>query len=128
MSEVQKAFNIQKEDSFIVTVKNPHKKQTQGVGLPSKDKVEYPEEIQEIFDDHAWIPVEPELLEFEGTEMIWIPSGHDIEHGLGKAGKKLEQIVDTKNAKDVMAEAHLDPDEHPTQALKDGKWPSPSKE
>jgi len=121
---VQDTFNIIKEASFSIAVKNPKKKSPPATGLSSSQKAEFPDEIQEKFGSYQWLPAEPAMLDIIGCELIWIGSSDDIEHNLGEIGRELEEEADADvTVKEVMKDIHLNEDEHPTQPLVDGQWP-----
>jgi hypothetical protein len=56
VGDVQNAFNITKEASFSVAVKNPKKKSPPAAGLTQSQKAEFPEEIQQKFGSYQWLP------------------------------------------------------------------------
>ena len=69
----QKEFEIRKEASYIISVKNP------GVNVPgfaafsSARKPEYPKRLMEMFGDRRWMDVEnSELLDYKNTQLLLI--------------------------------------------------------
>lgn len=56
VGDVQNAFNIVKEASFSLAVKNPQKKNSPAAGLTRSQKAEFPEEIQRKFGSYQWLP------------------------------------------------------------------------
>ena len=56
VGDVQNAFNITKEASFSLAVKNPKKRSPAAAGLDRAQKAEFPEEIQKKFGDYQWLP------------------------------------------------------------------------
>ena len=56
IGDVQNAFNITKEASFSLAVKNPKKKSPPAIGLNESEKPEFPEEIQKKFGSYQWLP------------------------------------------------------------------------
>jgi hypothetical protein len=56
IGDVQNAFNITKEGSFSVAIKNPKKKSPPATGLTQSQKAEFPEEIQKKFGSYQWLP------------------------------------------------------------------------
>ena len=56
IGEVQKAFDIAKEASFSLAVKNPQKKSPPAAGLTQSQKATFPEEIQQKFGAYQWLP------------------------------------------------------------------------
>ena len=56
VGDVQNVFNIIKEGSFSVAVKNPQKKNPPAAGLTRSQKAEFPQEIQQKFGSYQWLP------------------------------------------------------------------------
>ncbi|CAF1070985.1 unnamed protein product [Adineta steineri] len=125
IGDVQNAFNITKEASFSIAVKNPKKKSPPAAGLTQSQKAEFPEEIQKKFGDYQWLPAEPAMLDIPGCEMVWIGSSTDnLEEVLGELSRELEEDVDHEvTATEVMKDIQLDEKQHPIQPLIDGQWP-----
>ncbi|CAF0758749.1 unnamed protein product [Rotaria sp. Silwood1] len=122
---VQSVFNITKEASFSVAVKNPKKRSPPAAGLSHSQKAEYSEEIQKKFGSYQWLPAEPAMLDVPGCEMVWIGSStDDLEELLGELGREIEEEADSNlTATEVMKDIQLDEAQHPIQPLVDGKWP-----
>eukprot|EP00026_Physarum_polycephalum_P010508 Phypoly_transcript_10673.p1 GENE.Phypoly_transcript_10673~~Phypoly_transcript_10673.p1 ORF type:complete len:342 (+),score=67.89 Phypoly_transcript_10673:107-1132(+) len=136
MGEVQKAFQIKQEGSFIVTVKNP--KATTGRGLGPKQRAEYPKALQDSFGTKKFSPAEPTaLLDYNGAEMILIGTNDDIVQELGKPAKELEQAAEEEEEEEekqhhdhrcslgeelVFQTMHMRHKEHPAEPLLFGKW------
>src|SRR5215216_3859307 len=80
----QREFEIKKEASYIISVKNPDI-QTPGFKAFEKRKPDYPANIKQKFGDKRWINVEdPELLNYENTQLLMIGARRkDIEEELG---------------------------------------------
>jgi len=127
IGDVQNAFNITKEASFSVAVKNPKKKSPPPAGLTQSQKAEFPEEIQNKFGSYQWLPAQPAMLDIPGCEMIWIGSStDDLGELLGEIGREIEEEADPEiKATEVMKDIQLDEKQHPTQPLIDGQWPKP---
>ena len=56
IGEVQTAFDITKEASFSLAVKNPKKKSPPSAGLTQSQKATFPDEIQQKFGSYQWLP------------------------------------------------------------------------
>ncbi|CAF1030808.1 unnamed protein product [Rotaria sordida] len=125
IGDVQNVFNITKEASFSVAVKNPQKKNPPGAGLGQTQKAEFPEKVQKKFGSYQWLPAEPAMLDIPGCEMVWIGSStDDLEELLGELGREIEEEADPEiTATEVMKDVQLDEKEHPIQPLIDGQWP-----
>nr|CAG8442380.1 7927_t:CDS:2 [Entrophospora candida] len=70
---IQEEFNLQKEDDYLISVKNPQASTPIGIGLSEKQKVNYPFALQEKFANYRFIPLtSPEFLDYERTELLLI--------------------------------------------------------
>jgi len=73
LKEIQQEFNLQKEDDYLINVKNPHAETPPGVGLSEKQKANYPLNLQEKFVNYRFIPLDPaNFLDYPGTELLLI--------------------------------------------------------
>ncbi len=82
---VQQDFEIEKEGSYIMSVKNPSNEPPQGATIGLGDKAEYPESKKEEFEGYAWIPArDPQLLEYERCEFLLIGAADDVAAELGE--------------------------------------------
>ncbi len=82
MGPMQQGYGIYQKGSFVCSVKNP---KAPGPANATLDKqAEYPEHIQENFRGLRWMPVVPEILDYQNTQMLLIGEafdefGHAIE-------------------------------------------------
>ncbi|CAG8617511.1 4674_t:CDS:2 [Ambispora leptoticha] len=127
--EVQSAFSIKHEASYIITVKNPTLGNPPGAGLPSSKKSSYPPELMEKFEGLRFAPLRTtEFLDYENCELVLIGTDEDIKGELGAPGEYLESWAD-EEAKEVQLlkdraifeELHLEPKDFPHESLK-GIW------
>jgi hypothetical protein len=83
ISEVQEELGLNTKGSFVCSVKNPDAPSpaNASIGNPAK----YPEEIQKKFRGLRWMPLEPELLDYEGAQMLIIGEAQ------GELGKAVEE-------------------------------------
>ncbi|BFZ60879.1 hypothetical protein YB2330_001931 [Saitoella coloradoensis] len=127
-TDVQQAFNIRSQGSFVVSVKNPQTKQPpQARGL---QQAEYPKEVIETFRQRSWAPLEPEFMDYDHTQILFIGEKSDVADELDKAEmeeiEKLEE-QDEKRMKHlgeedgIFKDLNLTKDEFPEDALK-GTW------
>jgi len=82
----QREFEIKKEASYIISVKNPDVTIPGYAAFSTEDKKpKYPKHIMEEFGDRRWIDVEdPELLNYENTQVLLIGARKkDVEEELG---------------------------------------------
>ena len=117
----QKEFEIKKEASYIVSVKNPDI-QTPGFKAFEKRKPQYPESIKKEFGDRRWINVEdPELLNYENTQMLLIGARKkDVEEELGI---DINEEKETANTADLFRELKIRKDQIPLKSLLKGEFP-----
>jgi hypothetical protein len=90
--ETQKEFNLQKENDYLISIKNPQAVTPSGVGLPEKQKVTFPPSLQNKFANYSFIPLSTgEFLDYEGAELLLIP-------------KKRENLVNQENELEICLE------------------------
>jgi hypothetical protein len=88
--ELQIEFGLRHEGSFICLVKNPS---APGLANATLDNpAGYPEGIQKKFGNLRWMPLEPELLNYQNAQLLLIGEG---EGGIGRV--LVEQSKDAKN-------------------------------
>ena len=118
--EVQKAFNIQPEARFVVSVKNPEATSPPGVGLELDRQVEFPDELKARFKDRRWLPVNPpEFLDHEGAELVLIGGRDDLGEDLGI---ELNAHPRDEETAEVFRELHLSKSERVIKPLFEGLW------
>ncbi|KAI9104502.1 hypothetical protein DFS34DRAFT_196972 [Phlyctochytrium arcticum] len=107
-TEVQKAFNIQSEGSYILSIKNPTVSSAPGTGLHGPQKAQLPPAFQSLFKQLRFIPANPPaLLDFQHTEILLIGASDDVGNELGREGQELEQMEEEAHKEIVKLE-----DEH----------------
>jgi hypothetical protein len=118
----QKEFDIKKEASYIISVKNPDI-QIPGFKAFEKRKPQYPESIKKEFGDRRWINVEdPELLNYENTQMLLIGARKkDVQEELGI---ELNEEKETANTAEIFKELTIRKDQVPLKSLLKGEFPS----
>lgn len=127
IGEVQEAFNIQKEGSFVLAVKNPEAKHPSIRTFRTEaDKPDYPEHLKKEFNNYQWISAKPvELLDYEKTQLLLIGASHDVAKEFGEVGQLLERMekLEEKQLTDdkLFKELHMSKKEHPPQPLH-GEW------
>jgi len=90
IGEIQKELGLHEKGSFVLSVKNPEAPGPANATLDNPAK--YPESLQKKFRNLRWMPLEPALLDYEGTQVLF------IGEGLGELGKSVEEM--SKDAKD----------------------------
>jgi hypothetical protein len=119
----QREFEIKKEASYIISVKNPEIKIPGFSTFSTDKKPEYPKHLKEKFGDRRWINVEDsELLNYENTQLLLIGAKKkDIEAELGI---DIEEKKETDSSADLFKELRLRKQQIPLKPLLKGKFPS----
>jgi hypothetical protein len=142
MGEVQKAFNIENEGSYIVSVKNPtypptpDSRQTESPSL-----AHIPKELMDRFDGKKWSPTVPtDFLNYSGTWILLLGASDDLKQEFGEDSAAVKDIEDMTNkdlkalkgarasaGKQILAdklfeELKLDRKENPVDPMVKGKW------
>jgi hypothetical protein len=116
---VQEDLNIEPEASYIFTVKNPEAGSPPQAGLSARQKVDYPKRLQEKFQGRRFINAEPELLDYEGVEVMLIGAREDPQEELGL---KLQPQDEKEWTSDIFKDLRMERSEHPFQPLFKGQW------
>ncbi|KAI8068418.1 hypothetical protein BC940DRAFT_237901 [Gongronella butleri] len=128
--EAQKAFNVEKQASIIMSVKNPNKPSPSNAGLSGKQKAAYPDHLQKAFGDRRFVMMDTsEFLNYENAELVLVGATTDVKGELGKVGKELEEMekqdeeeIEYKGVdKAIFDNLHLKAKEHPIEPLS-GDW------
>lgn len=68
---VQRALEIEREPSYIISVKNPEAPSPPEAGLPPDEAAKYSKELEEKFHGRRFLPVDPpELLDYPGAQLL----------------------------------------------------------
>jgi hypothetical protein len=117
--EAQRLFNIRREASFVVAVRNPDAPAPPGSGLPPRRRPELPPELLERFRDRRFAPLEPPaFLDHTGTEIVLIGAAEDAEAELGIAFDAEEERLDTA---DLFTKLRLPREDLPIEPLTEGE-------
>jgi hypothetical protein len=84
MSDAQNFFNINKQDSFLIFVKNPNLNISCATHLVRTEKVEFLEEMNKIFGSYLWSPGLYEifssfLLKINFYLIYFSPTSNDLD-------------------------------------------------
>lgn len=117
----QKEFEIKKEASYIISVKNPEVN-IPGFATVSEKKPEYPKHIKEMFGDRRWISIEdPQLLDYENTQVLLIGARKkDVEEELDI---DIDEQKETENTADIFKELKVRKEQVPLKPLMKGTFP-----
>jgi hypothetical protein len=118
----QREFEVKKEASYIISVKNPDIKVPGFAAFSEEKKPEYPLHIKEKFGDRRWINVEDsEFLNYENTQVLLIGARKkDVEEELGI---DIEEEKETENTADLFKELKIKREQVPLKPLLKGKFP-----
>jgi hypothetical protein len=118
----QREFEIKKEASYIISVKNPEI-QVPGYSAFLKRKPNYPISLKEKFGDRRWINADdPALLDYENTQLLLIGARKkDVEEELGI---NIDEEKESARTAELFTELKLRKEQVPLQPLFKGKFPS----
>src|SRR2546423_15236625 len=118
----QREFEIQKEASYIISVKNPDISVPGFAAFSSSKKPEYPKRLTEKFGDKRWISIEdPDLLNYENTQVLLIGARKkDVE---GELGIDIDEQKETERTADLFKELKIRKEQVPLKPLLKGKFP-----
>jgi hypothetical protein len=118
----QKEFEIKKEASYIISVKNPDK-QVRGFAAFEKRKPQYPASIKEKFGDRRWINVEDaEIMNYENAQVLLIGvRKKDVQEELGI---DLNEERETADTAELFKELQIRKEQVPLKPLLRGEFPS----
>ncbi|MBI4497430.1 MAG: hypothetical protein HY689_05980 [Chloroflexi bacterium] len=120
LGEVQAALHIEKEGSYLLSIKNPEQRSRAGVGLAPEQRAHFPEELQRRFEGRNFIDADPpRLLDYPGAEVLLIGAAEDVSQELGI---ELYPEHETAATADVFTELRLDRQQHPVEPLLRGVW------
>ena len=120
----QREFEIKKEASYIISVKNPD---IQAPGFAAfsapENKPKYPNHLKEMFGDRRWINIEdPALLNYENTQLLLIGARKkDVEEELGV---DIDEERESQRSADLFRELHIRREEVPLKPVFKGQFPT----
>lgn len=118
--EVQRELHIEKQGSYLLSVKNPQAGSPPSVGLEEERKAEFPEDLQERFGARRFIPLAPpEFLDHEGAELLVMGSNEGPVENLDI---DLSPECETEETSNLFQELEIDRERHPVEPLLTGKW------
>jgi len=118
----QEEFEIKKEASYIVAVRNPDMPMPPGVPAP-REHPDYPKRLKEKFASYRWIPVDDvELLNYPYTQVLLLGARAGGVHE--DLGIRIDVERETINSAEVFRRLHLNREEVPLEPLFKGRFPS----
>lgn len=117
----QREFQIKKEASYIISVKNPDI-QVPGFSAFLKRKPDYPKSVKKIFGNRRWINVEkPNLLDYENTQLLLIGARKkDVEEELDI---KIDEEKETASTSELFNDLKIRREQVPLKPLFKGNFP-----
>lgn len=117
--EVQKELRIREKASYVLNIKNPETGAPAGLGLRREQKPELPARLREKFGDRRFVAAtDPELLNFEGLEILFIGAHEEPEAELGiKIGANWRE-----REPGLLRELEMERLKSPTEPLLRGTW------
>src|ERR671927_720661 len=102
----QREFEIKKEASYIISVKNPEIKVPGFAAFYEDKKPQYSKHLIEKFGNRRWINIEdPELLNYENTQLLLIGARKkDVEEELGI---DIDEQKETEESADIFGELRM---------------------
>jgi Protein of unknown function (DUF2795) len=118
----QREFEIKKEASYIISVKNPEIKVPGFAAFSEDKKPKYSKHLIEKFGDRRWINVEdPELLNYENTQLLLVGARKkDVEEELGI---DIDEQNETERSADIFKELKIKREQIPLKPLLKGEFP-----
>src|SRR5919107_2423568 len=118
----QREFEIKKEASYIISVKNPDVKVPGFAAVSSNKKLEYPKRLKDKFGDKRWISIEdPQLLNYENIQVLLIGARKkDVEEELGI---DIDEERETESTADIFKELKIRKEQVPLEPLLKGTFP-----
>jgi hypothetical protein len=118
--EVQQAFNIEPEASFVISVKNPDQPSPRRAGLREEQQAHFPKRLQAQFHGRRFAPVDPpDFLDHAGAELVLVGASEEPERELGV---DLEADEEDAASADIFRDLRLRKSEHPVRPLFEGRW------
>lgn len=118
--EVQDAFHIEPEASYIIAVKNPEAGSPPRASLGRERKASFPEKLQERFRGRRFADLDPPgFLDHEGAEIMLVAAGDDLGEELGLALPARRESCDSA---DIFSDLRMDRSAHPLAPLFAGQW------
>jgi hypothetical protein len=116
---VQRALNIVREGSFIVSVKDPETPSPTGLGLDDSRRAKYPKKLRERFGDRRSIDLDPpDLLDYDGREILLIGASDDVS---GELALKLNAEREAEATAEIFRDLGLERPLHPVAPLLKGR-------
>lgn len=118
--EVQRGLNLQRQASYIITVRNPRIPPPPGSPAGTGRSPQFPDDLQARFGDRRFAPVDPpDFLDYEGAEVVLIGAAGDPAQELGI---DLDSEAELLGIRDLFEELRLSRHRQLTDPLEKGEW------
>jgi hypothetical protein len=117
---VQKALEIEREASYILSVKNPEAPSPPEAGLAPGEAARYPAPLEKLFAGRRFIPADPpELLDYPGAQLLLIGASARVKDELGI---DLDPEREDERTAEIFRDLHIARSNQPVEPLFKGKW------
>jgi hypothetical protein len=116
--QVQAAFGIKPEASYVLSVKNPEAGQPRTAGL-REHEADYPKRLQEAFRGRRFASEDVRLLDREGAEFILIGARTNPQQAYGIEMRPEKE--DYEHA-EIIRRLRMARSRHPVEPLFEGTW------
>lgn len=117
--EVQDELNIERQATYILSVRNPRTPSPPGAGLPAREEAHYPGPLRREFHSRRFASEDPHLLDYEGAEFILVGARTDPERAYDI---DIQAEHETAEKADVFRQLKMSLKEHPVDPLLKGEW------
>jgi len=119
----QREFEIKKEASYIISVKNPNVTVPGYAAFSDENrKPDYPKHLKESFGNKRWIDVEDsKLLNYENTQLLLI--GARKEHVEEELGININEERETEKSADLFKELKIRKEQIAVKPFIQGRFP-----
>jgi hypothetical protein len=116
----QETFNIAHEGSYILSVKNPEVPALRGMGITEERQAAFPKRLQQRFRGRRFVEADPpDLLNYEGTELLLMGAASDVSEELGV---QLEPQRETAATAEIFNDLRLEKSRQTIEPLVQGEW------
>ena len=118
--KAQKAFNIESEGSFIISIKNPQKPSPRQAGLSQSKRAHYPKRLSEKFQDRRFIDCDTgDFLDYEGAQLVLVSGRQNLTEAEERSMHPQDE--DEAHA-DIFRDLRLKKNAQPNEPLFQGDW------
>ncbi len=118
--DVQDAFEVEEDASYIISIRNPEKGSPRNAGLSDEREADFPESLQKKFEGRRFFDADPpHFLDYEGAEFLLVSASENVKEELGI---DLDAEHEKQSDADVFEDLHLHRKENPVEPLFHGDW------